>query len=138
MIERVRERSPNLRGLKVSDTPFSAVEPYLATDGMDVFIGSEPLVLEGLEAGAIGAVSGLASAFPEIAAALVHDRSERAARAGRLAPLGAPGDPVPRGGEGGAGCQGSADVGRRPRAAARSHGGRTVNVLALARDVAGA
>jgi dihydrodipicolinate synthase/N-acetylneuraminate lyase len=78
VIERVRERSPNLRGLKVSDTPFSAVEPYLAIDGMDVFIGSEPLVLQGMEAGAVGAVSGLASAFPEITAALVHDRSERA------------------------------------------------------------
>jgi dihydrodipicolinate synthase/N-acetylneuraminate lyase len=78
VIARVRERSPNVRGLKVSDTPFSAVEPYLAIDGMDVFIGSEPLVLQGMEAGAVGAVSGLASAFPEITAALVHDRSERA------------------------------------------------------------
>ena len=78
VIERVRERSPNLRGLKVSDTPFSAVEPYLAIEGLDVFVGSEPLVMQGMQAGAIGAVSGLASAFPEITAALVHDRSERA------------------------------------------------------------
>lgn len=78
VIERIRERSPNLRGLKVSDTPFSAVEPYLAIDGMDVFVGSEPLVLQGMKAGAVGAVSGLAAAFPEITAALVHDRSERA------------------------------------------------------------
>jgi dihydrodipicolinate synthase/N-acetylneuraminate lyase len=78
VIERVRERSPNLRGLKVSDTPFSAVEPYLAIDGMDVFVGSEPLVLQGMQAGAVGAVSGLATTFPEITAALVHDRSERA------------------------------------------------------------
>ena len=78
VIARVRERSPNLRGLKVSDTPFSAVEPYLAIEGMDVFVGNEPLVLEGMERGAIGAVSGLATAFPSITAALVHDRSERA------------------------------------------------------------
>ena len=78
MVERVRERSPNLRGLKVSDTPFSAVEPYLAFEGLDVFIGKEPLVLQGIERGAVGAVSGLATAFPEITAALVHDRSERA------------------------------------------------------------
>ena len=78
MIERVRERSPNLRGLKVSDTPFSAVEPYLAIEGMDVFVGNEPLVLEGMERGAVGAVSGLASAFPAITAALVHERSARA------------------------------------------------------------
>ena len=34
--------------------------------------------MEGMANGAIGAVSGLASAFPEITAALVHDRSERA------------------------------------------------------------
>jgi dihydrodipicolinate synthase/N-acetylneuraminate lyase len=78
VIARVRDRAPNLRGLKVSDTPFSAVEPYLGVDGMDVFIGSEPLVIEGMQAGAVGAVSGLAAAFPEITAALVHDRSERA------------------------------------------------------------
>lgn len=78
VIARVRERSPNLRGLKVSDTPFSAVEPYLAIDGMDVFVGSEPLVAQGMRAGAVGAVSGLASAFPEITAALVHHQSERA------------------------------------------------------------
>ena len=78
VIARVRERAPNLRGLKVSDTPFAAIEPYLAIEGLDVFIGSEPLVLEGMELGAIGGVSGLASAFPAITAALVHDRSERA------------------------------------------------------------
>jgi dihydrodipicolinate synthase/N-acetylneuraminate lyase len=75
VIARVRERSPNLRGLKVSDTPFSAVEPYLAVEGIEVFIGNEPLVLEGVERGAVGAVSGLATAFPAITAALVHDRS---------------------------------------------------------------
>jgi dihydrodipicolinate synthase/N-acetylneuraminate lyase len=85
VIQRVRERTPNLRGLKVSDTPFTAVEPYLAVEGMDVFVGSEPLVLQGMEAGAVGAVSGLASAFPDITAALVHDRSERAnEQVGRL------------------------------------------------------
>jgi dihydrodipicolinate synthase/N-acetylneuraminate lyase len=78
VIARVRERSPNLRGLKVSDTPFPAVEPYLAVEGMDVFIGNEPLVLEGMGRGAVGAVSGLASAFPTITAALVHDRSAAA------------------------------------------------------------
>ena len=64
--------------MKVSDTPFAAVEPYLSHRRLDVFIGNEPLVLEGMARGAIGAVSGLASAFPEITAALVHDRSERA------------------------------------------------------------
>jgi dihydrodipicolinate synthase/N-acetylneuraminate lyase len=63
--------------MKVSDTPWSAVEPYLLEE-LDLFVGSEPLVLEGLEHGAVGAVSGLAAAFPEIVSSLVHDRSEQA------------------------------------------------------------
>ena len=77
-IERVRERTTNLRGLKVSDTPIEAVEPYLGIGGMDVFVGSEPLVLEGMARGATGSVSGLATAFPDVTAALVHDRSPAA------------------------------------------------------------
>jgi dihydrodipicolinate synthase/N-acetylneuraminate lyase len=77
VIERLRDEVPNLAGLKVSDTPFEAVKPYLV-DGLDVFIGFEPLVLEGLAAGAVGAVSGLASAWPEVTAELVHRRSETA------------------------------------------------------------
>jgi dihydrodipicolinate synthase/N-acetylneuraminate lyase len=78
VIGQIRERCANVRGMKVSDTPFASVEPYLEIEGLDVFIGNEPLVLEGMARGAIGAVSGLASAFPKITAALVHDRSERA------------------------------------------------------------
>jgi len=72
VVERLREVAPNLAGMKVSDTPFAKVEPYLL-ERLDVFVGSEPLVLEGLERGAIGAVSGLATAWPEVVAALVHD-----------------------------------------------------------------
>jgi dihydrodipicolinate synthase/N-acetylneuraminate lyase len=71
-IERMRELAPNLAGMKVSDTPFERVEPYLL-EGLDVFVGSEPLVLQGMERGAVGAVSGLATAWPETVAALVHD-----------------------------------------------------------------
>lgn len=77
VIERLRQVAPNLAGLKVSDTPWDKVAPYLQ-DGLDLFVGSEPLVLEGLALGATGAVSGLATAFPEIVATLVHDRSEQA------------------------------------------------------------
>jgi len=77
VIERLRGTSPNLAGLKVSDTPWSAIEPY-ALEGLDLFVGSEPLVLEALEHGADGAVSGLATAFPEIVAALVQDRDATA------------------------------------------------------------
>jgi dihydrodipicolinate synthase/N-acetylneuraminate lyase len=71
VIERLRGAAPNLAGLKVSDTPFSAVEPYLLP-GLDVFIGSEPLVRRGMAGGAVGAVSGLATAWPEVVRDLVH------------------------------------------------------------------
>ncbi len=73
VIERLRESAPNLRGLKVSNQPFDAVEPYLL-EGLDVFVGAEGLVSEGLDRGAAGAVSGLAAAFPELVARLVHER----------------------------------------------------------------
>jgi dihydrodipicolinate synthase/N-acetylneuraminate lyase len=73
-IERLRELAPNLAGLKVSNQPFEEVEPFLL-EGLDVFVGAESLVLQGLEQGAAGAVSGLAAAFPELVAGLVRDRS---------------------------------------------------------------
>src|SRR6185312_13288008 len=77
VIERLCAEVPNLRGLKVSDTPWAAVAPY-RLEGLDLFVGSEPLVLEGLAAGAAGAVSGLAAAFPETVARLVHERDPAA------------------------------------------------------------
>ena len=77
VIEQLRREQTNVVGLKVSDTLFDAVEPYLI-DGMDVFIGSEPLVRAGMERGGVGAVSGLASAWPEVVAELVHDHSPEA------------------------------------------------------------
>ena len=77
VIDRLRKDAPNLAGMKVSDTPWDAIEPY-ALEGLDLFVGSEPLVLEALEHGATGAVSGLATAFPEIVASLVHERSAEA------------------------------------------------------------
>jgi len=61
VIERLGER---VAGIKVSNKPFEAVEPYLIK-GLDVFIGAEELVSRGLERGAAGSVSGLAAAFPE-------------------------------------------------------------------------
>jgi dihydrodipicolinate synthase/N-acetylneuraminate lyase len=80
VIERLRAETSNLAGMKVSDTPWDKVTPYLL-EGLDVFVGSEPLVPRGLDAGARGAVSGLATAFPKIVSALVHDRSDDAAKA---------------------------------------------------------
>jgi len=77
VIERLRSSAPNLAGLKVSDLPFDAVKPYLL-EGLDVFIGQEPLFLEGVAAGAVGSVSGLATAWPDVVARLVHDRDRAA------------------------------------------------------------
>jgi dihydrodipicolinate synthase/N-acetylneuraminate lyase len=75
VIERVRERAGNVAGLKVSESPFEAVAPYLAL-GLPVYVGSEPLLAQALAAGAAGAVSGLAAAFPERVAAAVREPGE--------------------------------------------------------------
>ena len=64
VIERLREHVPNLVGMKVSDAPWAAFQPYLI-EGLDVLVGPESLIAQGLEHGAAGAVSALASALPE-------------------------------------------------------------------------
>ena len=66
VLERLREEASNLAGLKVSDKPLEAVEPYLI-EGLDVFVGAEELLPV---RGAAGTVSGLASVFPERVVAL--------------------------------------------------------------------
>jgi dihydrodipicolinate synthase/N-acetylneuraminate lyase len=69
VIERLRERASNLAGMKVSDSPWDAFRPYLL-EGLDVFVGPESLIAQGLEHGAAGAVSALASALPELVVAV--------------------------------------------------------------------
>jgi len=84
VLHALRERAPNLAGLKVSDSPFERLQPYLI-DGLDVFVGPEALIFEGISAGATGAVSGLAAAFPRAVAEVVAAPSaEGAARLGEL------------------------------------------------------
>jgi dihydrodipicolinate synthase/N-acetylneuraminate lyase len=84
VIERMRERTPNLAGLKVSDTPWERLEPYLI-DGLDVFVGPEALLDRGLAAGAAGAVSGLAGSFPDAVVPVVREPTpEGTQRAGAL------------------------------------------------------
>jgi dihydrodipicolinate synthase/N-acetylneuraminate lyase len=64
------ERVSNFVGLKVSDKPWERFAPYLV-EGLDVFVGPEALIRQGLLEGAAGVVSGLATAFPsEVAAAV--------------------------------------------------------------------
>ena len=84
VLERLRGDAPNLAGLKVSDTPWDRFARYLLP-GLDVFVGPEALIQEGLTAGAVGAVSALASAFPaEVAAVVRNPTPEGAARLGEL------------------------------------------------------
>jgi dihydrodipicolinate synthase/N-acetylneuraminate lyase len=83
-VERLRALAPNLAGLKVSDTPWESFRPYLV-EGLAVLVGPESLIHQGLAGGAVGAVSGLAAAFPELVAEAVRDRgAEATARAGAL------------------------------------------------------
>jgi 4-hydroxy-tetrahydrodipicolinate synthase len=84
VVRRLQSTASNLAGLKVSDAPFDRVKPYLIA-GLDVFIGAEGLICQGLESGAAGAVSGLAAALPELTIGAVRsgtpEASAQAARA---------------------------------------------------------
>jgi dihydrodipicolinate synthase/N-acetylneuraminate lyase len=64
VLESLREQAGNLRGLKVSDRSWETFQRYLI-EGLDVFVGPEALIAKGLTAGALGAVSAVASAYPE-------------------------------------------------------------------------
>ena len=75
VVERLAERARNLVGMKVSDAPFERLEPYLAT-GLDIFIGPEALIRPGIERGGVGAMSGIAAAFPEAVSALLRDPTD--------------------------------------------------------------
>lgn len=79
VIEELRSRVPNLVGLKVSDSPWERFEPYLIA-GLKIFVGPESLIHRGMAAGAVGAVSGLAAAFPEAVAEVVRHPTEEGAR----------------------------------------------------------
>ena len=80
VLERLRDEAPNLAGLKVSDTPFERFSRYLLPN-LDIFVGPEALIHDGLAAGAVGAVSALGSAFPRDVASVVGIRAPRERRA---------------------------------------------------------
>jgi dihydrodipicolinate synthase/N-acetylneuraminate lyase len=84
VIEELRASAPNLAGMKVSDAPWERFQPYLI-EGLDVFVGPESLIQQGLGAGAVGAVSALATAFPELVLEAVRSGSGAATqRVGEL------------------------------------------------------
>ena len=84
VIRRIGASVDNLAGLKVSESPFERVEPYLDL-GLPVLIGSEPLIPAGLARGAIGSVSAMAAAFPDVVRSALDDPTENAGA--RLAAL---------------------------------------------------
>ncbi|MFW6090374.1 MAG: dihydrodipicolinate synthase family protein [Actinomycetota bacterium] len=84
VVARLRDAVDNLAGLKVSDSPWAAVEPYLDL-GLPVLIGNEPLLARGLRAGAAGTISGVAAAFPDVVRGALGDpEGEDAERMRRL------------------------------------------------------
>jgi dihydrodipicolinate synthase/N-acetylneuraminate lyase len=84
VIDQLRSAAPNLAGMKVSDAPWEKFQPYLV-EGLDVFVGPESLIHQGMAAGAVGAVSALATAFPELVAEAVRTGSAEATqRVGEL------------------------------------------------------
>lgn len=88
VIATLRDRASNFVGLKVSDQPWDRFAPYLL-DGLDVFVGPEPLIAEGMRAGAVGVVSGLAGGLPEaVLDVAAHEWDvDASARAGALRSL---------------------------------------------------
>lgn len=77
VLHELRARATNFAGLKVSDAPWEKFEPYLL-DGMAIFVGPESLIDRGMAAGAVGAVSALASALPELVIDAVRTRTPEA------------------------------------------------------------
>jgi dihydrodipicolinate synthase/N-acetylneuraminate lyase len=78
MLLRLRDEVDNVVGMKVSDAPWERFERYLL-DGYDILVGPEALIHRGMQAGAVGAVSALASAFPDRVAAVVENPTEEGA-----------------------------------------------------------
>ncbi len=78
MLLRLRDDCGNVVGMKVSDAPWERFERYIL-EGYDILVGPEALIHRGMQAGAVGAVSALASAFPDRVAAVVDDPSEEGA-----------------------------------------------------------
>jgi dihydrodipicolinate synthase/N-acetylneuraminate lyase len=84
VVARVAERADNVAGMKVSEPTFDDLRPYLEL-GLDILVGSEPVIPQAFAAGATGAASGLAAAFPQEVSRLVAEPTEANGR--RIAEL---------------------------------------------------
>jgi dihydrodipicolinate synthase/N-acetylneuraminate lyase len=83
VLHELRNRASNFVGMKVSDAPWENFAPYLI-DGLDVFVGPEALIHQGISSGAVGAVSALATAFPEVVVRAVSGGAEETRVAAEL------------------------------------------------------
>jgi dihydrodipicolinate synthase/N-acetylneuraminate lyase len=72
VVQRLRADAANFAGLKVSESAFERLEPYLEL-GVPVFVGSEPLIPAALARGAAGSVSGMAAAFPDVVRSVLDE-----------------------------------------------------------------
>jgi dihydrodipicolinate synthase/N-acetylneuraminate lyase len=64
---RLVQRYPHIRGIKDSSKSMATLKGYLAAlPGRPVIVGSDNLLFEALEAGAVGVVSAIADCFPEV------------------------------------------------------------------------
>lgn len=77
VVRRIGASVDNLAGLKVSESPWERVAPYLEL-GLPVLIGNEPLIPVGVAHGAIGTVSGMAAVFPDVVRAGLDAADESA------------------------------------------------------------
>jgi dihydrodipicolinate synthase/N-acetylneuraminate lyase len=75
VIGTLREEHPNFEMIKISDTPWESFSEYLQ-HGLRAFCGPEGLIGPALRAGAAGAISALAAAFPHEVVRAVRERDE--------------------------------------------------------------
>jgi 2-dehydro-3-deoxy-D-pentonate aldolase len=79
VVTELRRRVENLAGIKASNPTLEEVTALIET-GLPVFVGAEPLIPAAVARGAVGAVSGLACAFPGVVDRMVRDPNAPAAR----------------------------------------------------------
>jgi len=77
VVDRLRAGADNFAGLKVSESPWERLEPYLDL-GLPVLVGNEPMIPRAMARGAIGSVSGMAACLPEVVRAALDAPDETA------------------------------------------------------------
>jgi 4-hydroxy-tetrahydrodipicolinate synthase len=78
VVETVGEQADNLKGMKVSEPDLERAAPFLDL-GLEILIGSDPVVPAALEVGAAGAASALAGVLPREIRAIIDAPGPEAA-----------------------------------------------------------